>query len=214
MYIKTSDQPELEIGFGNYSCNWGVHIAGLYESEEERDEIIFGFFSEGYRKRDLDLFCPDKRSPDQFRNELTEFCPDCKKDINDPNHFVFKSAKEFYYPNGVFSPFEMDISLDDFYKESQRNGRKNVRASSVMSWALKSIPGIEYLMAYESRLNRFIPGKPWISICLYDINLFDGKTIMNVLRTHPYTISKGIITQNPLYQDPEIWLKENAPQFL
>ena len=214
MYIKTSDQPELELGFGNYNCNWGVHIAGLYETPEERDEILFGFFSAGYRNNDLDLFCPDERTTGQFREELVEFCPDCKKDINDPGHFTFKSAKEFYYPQGVFSPFEMDKSLDSFFEESQKNGERNVRGSAVMSWALKSIPGIEHLMAYESRLNRFIPEKPWISICLYDINLFDGKMIMNVLRTHPYTISKGIITQNPLYQDPEIWLKENAPQFL
>jgi hypothetical protein len=83
-----------------------------------------------------------------------------------------------------------------------------------MVWALDAIPGVEHLMAYESRLNNFIEGKPWISICLYNLNRFSGATIMNVLKTHPYTISGGIITANPYYQEPEKWLSENAPQFL
>jgi hypothetical protein len=83
-----------------------------------------------------------------------------------------------------------------------------------MVWALEAIPGVEHLMAYESRLNYFIPGKPWISICLYNLNKFSGSTIMGVLRTHPYSISGGVITENPFYQDPDEWLATNAPQFL
>ena len=43
MYIKTSGQEKIELGFGNYQCNNGMHFAGLYETEKERDEIIFGF---------------------------------------------------------------------------------------------------------------------------------------------------------------------------
>ncbi len=44
MYFKTSNQPVLELGFNNYTCNWGVHFAGLYKTEEERDQTISGFF--------------------------------------------------------------------------------------------------------------------------------------------------------------------------
>jgi hypothetical protein len=83
-----------------------------------------------------------------------------------------------------------------------------------MVWALEAIPGVEHLMAYESRLNYFIPGKPWISICMYNLTKFSGSTIMGVLRTHPYAINGGVITENPYYQNPDEWLARNAPQFL
>jgi hypothetical protein len=83
-----------------------------------------------------------------------------------------------------------------------------------MVWALDAIPGIEHLMVYESRLNYFIPGKPWISVCMYNVTKFSGSVILNVLRTHPFTISGGVITQNPYYQNPDEWLKQNAPEFL
>ncbi len=83
-----------------------------------------------------------------------------------------------------------------------------------MSWALEAVPGVEHLMAYESRLNYFIPDKPWVSICLYDVTRFSGAQIMNVLRTHPYTINGGVITENPYFIDPDEFLRTHAPQFL
>lgn len=213
MHIKTSDQEKLELGFGGYTCNWGLHICGLYETEKERDEIIFGFFHEGAVKNDLQLYCPVERTKENFMEDYGKLYPACNHHTKDPALFSINSAKELYYPDGIFSPISMDKGLNDFFTESQKKGRKNIRAAAEMVWALEAIPGIEHLMAYESRLNYFIPGKPWISICLYNITKFSGTIIMNVLRTHPYTISGGVITQNPYFQDPDEWLRLNDPEF-
>jgi len=213
MHIKTSDQEKLELGFGNYTCNWGVHICGLYETEEERDEIIFGFLHEGDLKNDLQLYCPVERTAEDFNEQYGIEYPSCKDHVHDPNIFSLSSAKDLYYPNGTFSPVSMDEGLNKFYENSQLNGKRNIRATAEMVWALEAIPGIEHLMAYESRLNYFITSKPWISICLYNVTKFSGSIIMQVLQTHPYTISNGAVTQNPFFIDPNEWLKKNAPQF-
>jgi hypothetical protein len=213
MHIHTSDQEKLELGFGKYSCNWGLHICGLYETEQERDEIIMGFLHEGAIKLDKQLYCPTERTPENFIEEYGKCYPDCRHHIADPNLFSINSAKELYYPNGTFSPFSMDDGLNAFFLASQTNGKRNIRATAEMVWALEAIPGIEHLMAYESRLNYFIPGKPWISICLYNLTKFSGKIIMNVLKTHPYTIINGSINQNPFFEDPDEWLKKNDPEF-
>ena len=214
MYIKTSDQARLNLGFNDYTCNWGMHIAGLYETEEERDFILINYLGEGARQKDIEMYCPIEQTEEEFIEKFTSHCPDCASSVYDPDIFQFYSGKEIYYPNGRFSPIEMDKGLTEFFINSQKNGDRNIRATTEMIWALEKIPGVEDLMAYESRLNYFIPGKPWISICLYNVTEFDGVTILNVLRTHPYTISKGILTENPFYIKPEKWLKENAPQFL
>lgn len=214
MYIKTSDQEVLQLGIGNYSCNWGVHMCGLYESGQERDEIVFGFLAQGYLAGDLQLYCPVERSQAEFYQDFPAYCPECRSQLHDPEHFNLLPAKELYYPDGVFDPNHMDRALNDYYIHSQAAGHRNIRATAEMVWALEAIPGIEHLMAYEARLNYFIPGKPWISICLYNINRFSGAMIMNVLRTHPFTINGGVITQNPYFVHPDKWLAENAPQFL
>ena len=214
MHIDTSEQETLQLGIGGYSCNWGVHICGLYESVKERDEIVFGFLRQGYFDGDLQLYCPAERTSENFYQDFSAFCPQCHDRLYNADHFSLLSARDLYYPDGTFDPRHMDTSLDAFYKSSQEKGRRNVRATAEMVWALEAIPGIEYLMAYESRLNYFIPGKPWISICMYNVSKFPGSIVMNVLRTHPFTISGGVITKNPYYVHPDIWLAENAPQFL
>lgn len=214
MHIKTSNQKKLNLGVGGYQCNWGIHIAGLYETEEERDEIVFGFLHEGDKAGDLQYYAPAERSVENFKHTYSTAFPDCSTHLENEQQFQISSPKELYYPEGTFSPWTMDENLHAFYRESQHGGPRNVRATAEMVWALEAIPGTEHLMAYESRLNYFIPGKPWISICLYNITKFDGATIMKVLRTHPYTLNGGVITENPYYQDPDIWLLKNAPQFL
>ncbi|PCH54214.1 MAG: hypothetical protein COC22_00670 [Flavobacteriaceae bacterium] len=214
MYFQTSNQEKLKMGFGDYTCNWGLHIAGLYETEEERDEIIFGFLHEGGLKKDMQLYCPVERTKEDFIENYNTKYPNCKHHTQNPDLFSIQSAKELYYPEGTFSPISMDEGLNTFFEDSQKNGKRNIRATAEMVWALDAIPGIEHLMVYESRLNYFIPGKPWISVCMYNVTKFSGKIIMNVLRTHPYVISGGAITQNPYFQEPDQWLKENAPDFV
>ena len=214
MYLKTSEQEKLELGYGGYSCNWGIHIAGLYETEAERDEILFGYLGEGVRQKDLQLYVPTERSMEDFVEKFSKSCPDCKEHVYNKDIFQSFSAKELYYPDGTFSLKAMDIGLNEFYENSQAKGKKNIRATAEMVWTQEAVPGKEQLFAYESRLNYFIPDKPWVSICLYNVTKFDGATIMDVLRTHPYTLNKGVLTENPYYQNPDIWLKENAPQFM
>ncbi len=214
MHITTSDQPRLELGFGGHSCNWGTHIAGLYETEAERDEIIFGFLATGDRAGDLQLYCPSDRSISSFSKDFGARCDDCRDHLHDETRFQISSPRDLYYPDGVFSPWAMDHGLQEFFEASQAAGPRNIRATAEMAWALEAVPGVEHLMAYESRLNFFIPGKPWVSICLYDVTRFDGVTIMNVLRTHPFTVNGGVVTENPFYRNPDEWLAAHAPGFL
>jgi len=213
MHIQTSNQEKLNLGFNGYTCNWGVHMCGLYETEKERDEIILGFLYAGDLAGDLQLYCPVERTKEKFIEEYEKRFTSCCGHAHDEAKFNLFSARELYYPDGKFSPQAMDKGLNAFFIESQKNGKRNIRATAEMIWALQAIPGVEELMIYESRLNYFIPDKPWISICMYNTTKFSGAIIMKVLQTHPYIISKQSITQNPFYIDPDLWLKENAPSY-
>jgi hypothetical protein len=212
MHLRTSDLPVMSLGFGGYSCNWGTHFCGLYESEAERDAIMYGFLAQGLRERELLVCCPDARQYEHALDRVHAQCPDLERP--DQNSFRLLHSRELYHPQGFFSPRDMLKAHDDIWDENLRAGMRNVRGTAEMGWALEKIPGIEHLMAYESLLNTFIWGKPWISICLYDVNRFPGSTIMKVLQTHPFVITGGGIFENPYFVHPEKWLAEHAPQFL
>lgn len=214
MHIHTSDQEVLQLGVGGYSCNWGTHICGLYETPEERDEIIFGFLGEGLVAGDREYYVPNERTAEDFLEKFTAKRPECACQMRDVESLTIVSAKDLYYPDGSFSPQAMERGLSAVYDSSQSKGKRFVRSMAEMTWALQAIPGVENLMAYEARLNYMLPGKFWVTICLYNIAKFPGSTIMNVLRTHPFTITGGVVTKNPYFIHPDKWLAEHAPQFL
>lgn len=214
MHITTSNQPELKLGIGDYTCNWGAHICGLYETEEERNDIIFGYLKQGCLANDKQIFIYSEQTEENLEKDFHEYCPACLSHAEQQNRLDIKKAQDIYYPNGDFDPWEMDRTVNGYYDYTQLDGKNNLRAVADMVWALQKINGLEHLFAYESRLNYFVQNKSIISLCLYNVTKIDGATIMNILRTHPYTISGGIITQNPYYVHPDKWLAENAPQYL
>jgi hypothetical protein len=214
MHYKTSDQESVNLGFGGHTCNNGVHFCGLYETEEERDEIILGYIRQGLVDNAQVLYTPTERTAEDFKHTFKEVFPHDQSLIGQNTHLTLNGANDLYYENGRFSPFTMTRNLTAFYDNIQKGTGSHVRTTAEMVWALEKDLDKTLLMAYESRLNYFIPGKSWLSICMYNITRFNGKTIMQVLQTHPFTISKGgVITKNPYYIHPDEWLAENAPEY-
>ena len=214
MHINTSSQPALDLGFNGYTCNWGAHMCALYQSQEERDQIVLGFMRHGLANGDMCVYGQLDDSLEDFSGQITDQCPECAARLSDPDSFLAPPAKDLYYPDGEFSPWKMEDKLDEFFALSQSHGPRNIRVTADMAWIHQSGAGLDLLMAYESRFNYFIHGKPWIGICLYDVNKFEGGAILNVLRTHPFSIIGGVVTKNPYYQEPDVWLAANAPRYL
>ena len=64
--------------------------------------------------------------------------------------------------------------------------------------------------AAEAELNKIVPDYPHYFFCLYDLDLFDGSTVMHVLRTHPRVYVNGIVIDNPHYQADQLGRIVNA----
>lgn len=74
------------------------------------------------------------------------------------------------------------------------------------------MPGRELLIPYEARIDGLFVNAPMAGTCLYDLRRFPGATITGVLQTHRFTVSRGVLLENPTY-DPTGWLAEHAPDF-
>ena len=100
------------------------------------------------------------------------------------------SSEKLYYLDSIYSVISICDILNDFFNENQN---KKIRGLVDMAWILDTIPSIDKLMIYESILNNLTYGKLCLNICLYNLNLFSGTAIMQVLRTHPLIINNRII---------------------
>ncbi|MDH5474297.1 MAG: MEDS domain-containing protein [Cyclobacteriaceae bacterium] len=193
---------EINLGFTSEKFKEGTHMCFIYSDEEERKSVITKFIEAGVKAGEQVSYI----AYDMEKEEMIDWLKTAGVSISEKD-ITLTSTKETYCPTGAFVPEEMLETLRGLYNSSKRNKYKSARVSGEMIWALDGIPGSERLMEYESLINRVVETHPITAICQYDANKFDGATILNCLKVHPYMIVKSQIIKNPYYMTPEEYLE-------
>jgi len=120
--------------------------------------------------------------------------------------FVLMPLRERYCPQGRLDPLA-SLELVRKAREGARAEGRHLRSIAEMDWVLLGLPGSEFLIPYEAQANSLFKQAPMIIACLYDLRRFSGATIMGVLRTHRFSLVRGMIVENPYY-DPQRVLDE------
>lgn len=198
---------EIEMGFTGEHFEMGTHICLIYSSEEERKYIISRFLERGLAGNERVAYFADNVDKTVVRDWLEELGVDISQgDVK--RSFVLANTNQVYHPSGTFVPEEMLNTLKNFYLRSIEEEYSGARGTAEMEWAVKGIPGSERLMEYESKINLIVKDYPITALCQYDVNKFDGATILECLKVHPYMIVKGQVVNNPYYIRPEEYLRE------
>ena len=201
-----ADHAKMDLGFTYENYPPGTHMCLIYSSEEERTKIISRFLESGLKSGDKVGYFTDKTSSEEVTNWLLEKgieLPDPKKS----SQLTITSTADTYFPKGRFVPDDTLEMLRTYYIDARDENFQSVRIIGEMSWALKGIPGSEKLMEYEAKANEVFKHFPITAICQYDANKFDGATILECLKVHPYMIVRGQIVKNPFYIKTEAYLK-------
>ncbi len=183
----------------------GSHICLLFNSEQERRRLVSNFVNEGLNGGHKFLYLTDTMQPGEVSGWLTE------QGIKVPseeqsNQFNVHKAEHVYCPSGEFVVNDIIGALGDFYQQADSEGYAGFYGTGEMSWARKGILGAEQFLRYEARLNCL--DHPLTALCQYDVNLFDGETLLNVLRVHPWILVNGQIVRNPHYMEPSDFLAQ------
>ncbi len=197
------------MGFTAEQFPAGTHMCMIYNNEKERRLIISKYIEGGLSTGEKVSYFADEMLPGQVRDWLAEMgieLPDSEKSDN----FSIKSTAETYHPTGIFDPEEMLNNLKLFYELAKEENYHACRVTGEMSWVLKGIPGSERLMEYEAKVNDTLVKYPITALCQYDANKFDGATILETLKVHPYMIVHGQIVKNPYYMKAEDFFRERA----
>jgi hypothetical protein len=179
----------------------GDHICAFYRGEEERDQIFLPYLREGLRAGDACICVLDSSDPDQVRVALG-------KDAQlESRRMQLLSSEESYLAGGGFSPDTMMSFWVETAQATFDEGYEFMRAVGEMTWALRDMPGVDSLVAYEAELNRFLPKFPQTILCLYDLERFtNGELLIDILRTHPKVLMSRMVVDNPWYIEPDEFL--------
>jgi hypothetical protein len=110
------------------------------------------------------------------------------------------SEDEGYMPDGQFSKDVFIRNMEGRMAAASEQGYDRFRAVGDESFIVRHGVDIGEWFAAEAELNGIGQDYPHFFFCLYDVDLFDGDTVMYVLRTHPRVYVNGILISNPHYQ--------------
>jgi len=182
----------------------GDHICAFYPSLAERDEILIPYLREGLKAGDKCICVVDSTVP-----EVVFAALGADVDLGsclERQQLEVQRSEDTYFCGGSFSAGVMLDFWDRSIGEAMAGGFGFSRAVGEMTWAVRQMPGVEELVEYEARLNKFLPRYPQVILCLYELDRFNGEVLVDVLKTHPKVLLGGMVLDNPYYLEPDEFL--------
>jgi hypothetical protein len=185
----------------------GSHVCAFYRGDRDRDRMLSGYLGAGLTTGDKCICVVDSPSTaESLRTGLACKVPgplDSQLDIHLP--------ETTYLAGGEFTTADMLTFWMENMVKAEIEGYSFCRMAGVMTWALRNVPGAEYLAGYESELNRLTVSHPVTVLCLYDLDRFGGEVVVNTVKTHPQVLIQGILIENPYYVGPDEFLASFRP---
>jgi len=159
------------------------------------DDIVVDYVTQGLRAGNK-VFCMVDQPSEVHRKVPAELKTRAEM-------LLVLTEDEAYMPDGHFSKDAFIRNMKTKISEASAHGYDSFRAVGDESFIVRNGVDLDEWFAAESALNNMVPEFPHFFFCLYDLDLFDGATVMHVLRTHPRVYVNGILIGNPHYQaDP------------
>jgi hypothetical protein len=184
-----------------------THICAFFDSEEQEYDCLVPYFTEGLEQGEQVVTIRDANGIADHRRALAQRMPSALDEPSRTQQFRVLASEETYLRDGFFGHERMGIMLEDVLKAAENSPYKRVRTCGDMSWALREMPGTDELMEYESRVNVFTAKHDCTLMCVYDVNKFSGRAVMDVLATHPMVVMGDRIYENPYYVEPSQYLR-------
>jgi hypothetical protein len=186
----------------------GSHVCAFYRGDSDRDRLLDGYLGAGLAAGDKCICIVDSAGTAERLGTL----PGAR---GEPGPFGgqldIHLPESTYLAGGEFTTADMLTFWTEAIVKAEIEGYSFCRLVGEMTWALRDVPGAEHLIGYESELNRITSSSPVVVLCLYDLDRFSGEVVVNVVKTHPQVLIRGILVENPYHVEPDEFLRSVLP---
>jgi hypothetical protein len=171
----------------------GDHVCAFYSSSRNvLDDIVVDYITQGLQAGNKVFAMVDQPSTVRSRVPAELIARD--------GMLTVLTEDEAYMPDGSFSKDAFIRGMQSMVLDALADGYDRFQACGDESFIVRHGVDINEWFAAEAELNQVAPDHPHFFFCLYDLDLFDGDTVMRVLRTHPRLYVNGIVIGNPHYE--------------
>lgn len=182
------------------------HVCAFFDSREQQYDVLVPYFKEGLANGEQVVSIFDADMNPGHAASLSHGGIDLRA-ATATRQLVLMTTGESYLQGGAFDAERMFGMVEDILGRAASSPWPHVRTCGEMTWALRHLEATEELVEYEARLNTLVERHDCTLMCVYDVNLFSGQLLNDVLATHPYVLMGQALTQNPYYVPPARYLK-------
>lgn len=197
---------QISLGFSEQKFEPGVHACQIYSDDDERQAALLRFIESGVRGKER-IACFSDNITEEAVDEFLSNYGISYNEVKSNGSLVLSGTSNVYFEGNTFDPDRMLGNLKEFYLQSQNSGHPASRVIGEMIPEVHDVPGGSRLLEYEAKVSMLLRKYPVTAVCQYDSRVFDGETIMNVLKVHPLMIVRGSVVHNPFFIKPEDYLE-------
>lgn len=203
-----NNRQKISLGFTSQKFEQGVHICQIYNDDEERHGALVNYIISGLNAGE-NTACFTENETEITLKDYFEKNGFSYEEVSNKGEFTLSKTAEVYFDGGSFEPERMLKLIQEFYEKSSAQNRSGARVIGEMTPEIEHVPGGSRLLEYESKISILLRKYPVTAVCQYDARKFNGATIMDILKVHPYMIVGGSVVNNPFFIQPEEYLSKN-----
>jgi signal transduction histidine kinase len=184
------------------------HQSLIYESPEDRFAVAVPFIRIGLDRGEKCIWIADDGMEAVVRNAMRAQGIDVERAVA-TNSLVLATKEDAFLRFGAFDPDRMPAFWADATAEAARQGFSALRATGETEWLLSNPPGRDRWMEYESQLTHVLANLNSFALCQYNRLRLPAEIILNVIRTHPTVIYRGVVCRNMYHVPPDEFLGAN-----
>jgi two-component system NarL family sensor kinase len=184
------------------------HLCSIYESQEEHFAVAIPFIRIGLDRREKCIYIADDGTETAVRDAMHAEGIDVERAIA-TGSLVLERKDAAYLKQGSFDPEWMFTFWADATAEARSQGFSAIRATGETEWVLRGAPGLERWMEYESRMTQVLARHNCVALCQYNRRLCSPELVLDLIRTHPTVVYRGIVCRNMYHVPPDELLGTN-----
>ena len=164
---------------------WGNHFCHFFQTRDDLVESLVPYFRAGLENGERCIWgCADPLEVERAKAALGKDLPDLDQYLKEDQLIIFDHRE--WYRRSDKDPVPLILEEE---RKSLERGLKGVRAGGNCSWI--EAEDHESFMDYEGRISRAIRDRKILALCSYNLGNGLGSGIMDAMRRHDYTLTKG-----------------------
>jgi len=198
----THHPKKISLGFTPQEFPPGVHVCQIISNDEERLDALLKFLLSGLQAGER-TSCFSENLPEAVLADFLGRQGISCQEKRAAGALLVAGAREVYCHQNRFDPDRVLNQLARYHEESAAGGYAGARVIGEMTPEVQRLEGGDRLLEYEARVSLLLRKCPVTAVCQYDARHFDGATIMDVLKAHPFMVVRGSVVHNPFCLSPE-----------